>query len=249
MQHELVVTAGGAELASAAADHVVARAHDAVARTGRFEFAVSGGHTPWAMFDALGERDMPWGATTIYQTDERIAPAGDPDRNLAHLTEALAGVPAHVVAMPVEDPDPGAAAQRYAEELPEHFDVVHLGLGPDGHTASLVPGDDVLGVTDRLVAVTTSPYQGRRRMTLTYPALARAAQLLWLVSGSSKAAALQRLLAGDRSIPAGRVTAAGSVVIADSEAAGDSEAARDGEAVRDGEAAQHAPATKDPEAR
>ncbi len=249
MQHELVITAGGAELASVAADHVVARAREAVTRTGRFEFAVSGGHTPWAMFDALGERDMPWRATTIYQTDERIAPAGDPDRNLTHLIDALEGVPTQVVAMPVQEPDPDTAAQRYAEGLPEHFDVVHLGLGPDGHTASLVPGDDVLDVTDRLVAVTSSPYEGRRRMTLTYPALARAAQLVWLVSGSSKAAALRRLLAGDTSIPAGRVTAAGSVVIVDSESAGDSEAAGDGEAAGDSEAAGHAPATKATERR
>jgi len=95
---------------------------------------------------------------------------------------------------------------------------VHLGLGPDGHTASLVPGDPVLEVTDALVAV-TQPYQGHRRMTLTYPALARADQLLWLVTGADKREPLAKLLAGDESIPAGRVVAARSVVMADQAAA------------------------------
>lgn len=223
MHHQLVVLPDAASLASAAADHVVARAVESVAARGGFHFAVSGGSTPRTMFALLAERDMPWASTTIYQVDERMAPIADPDRNLAHLTAALAGAPAAVVAMPVEDPDPDAAARDYAEQLPGSFDLVHLGLGPDGHTASLVPDDDVLGVTDRLVALTSSTYQGRRRMTLTYPALARAAQLLWLVSGAAKAHRLQQLLAGDRSIPAGRVTAAGSVVMTDSSAAGEQE--------------------------
>jgi 6-phosphogluconolactonase len=223
MHHQVVVLPDPASMAVAAADHVVAHAARSVAFNGRFHFAVSGGRTPQAMFEQLSDRDMPWGATTIYQVDERIAPIDDPDRNLAHLTEALAGVPATVVAMPVEEPDPLVAAQQYAEQLPESFDLVHLGLGPDGHTASLVPDDDVLAVDDRLVALTSSIYQGRRRMTLTYPALARAAQLLWLVSGSSKARALKQLLAGDPSMPAGRVTAGGSVVMADSSAAGEQE--------------------------
>lgn len=223
MHHQVVVLPDPASLAVAAADHVVARAERSVASNGRFHFAVSGGSTPRAMFEQLSDRDMPWRSTTIYQVDERIAPIDDPDRNLAHLTEALAGVPATVVAMPVEDPDPGVAAQRYAEQLPESFDLVHLGLGPDGHTASLVPDDDVLAVDDRLVGLTSSIYQGRRRMTLTYPALARAAQLLWLVSGSSKARPLKQLLNGDHSIPAAGVTAGGSVVMADSSAAGEQE--------------------------
>lgn len=215
MQHRLVVLADPAALAVAAADHVVARAAESVARNGGFRFAVSGGSTPWAMFGELAKLDMPWDATTIYQVDERMAPIDDPDRNLAHLSAALAGAPATVVAMPVEEPDPQAAARAYAEQLPESFDLVHLGLGPDGHTASLVPGDDVLAVSDHLVATTSSIYQGRRRMTLTYPALARAAELLWLVSGPSKARPLAQLLAGDESIPAGAVSAASSVVMAD----------------------------------
>jgi len=116
--------------------------------------------------------------------------------------------------MPVNDGDLEAAATAYGASLPEHFDLVHLGLGPDGHTASLVPGDPVLAVTDRLVAL-TQPYQGRVRMTLTYPALARASQLLWLVTGADKKEPLAKLLSGDTTIPGGRVDAVASLVMAD----------------------------------
>ncbi len=182
---------------------------------GRFTFAVSGGHTPWAMFAHLVDEDVPWAQTAIWQVDERVAPAGDPDRNLVHLRQSLpAQGEAEVHPMPVEDDDLEAAAARYAASLPGRFDLVHLGLGPDGHTASLVPGDPVLDVTDRAVAL-TAEYLGRRRMTLTYPALDAARQVLWLVTGADKADALRRLQAGDRSIPAGRVAAADQLVIAD----------------------------------
>ena len=193
---------------------VAERARDAVAASGSFHFAVSGGHTPWAMFAELATETVPWDAVFIYQVDERVAPPDDPDRNLVHLTKALGSAPAKVQAMPVNEDDLAAAAAAYAASLPEHFDLVHLGLGPDGHAASLVPGDPVLSVTDRLVAL-TQPYQGRVRMTLTYPALARARQLLWLVTGSDKKDPLARLFAGDTTIPAGRVEAAASLVMAD----------------------------------
>ncbi|MCP4434787.1 MAG: 6-phosphogluconolactonase [Actinomycetia bacterium] len=219
MRHSLDVHDDATAVATAAAEHVVARAARAVADHGSFHFAVSGGHTPWAMFAVLAERDMPWEQSVIYQVDERMAPADDPDRNLAHLHEALAGAPAAVVAMPVEAPDPDAAAASYAAELPDRFDLVHLGLGPDGHTASLVPGDAVLDVTDRLVAPTAGEYQGRRRMTLTYPGLARAERLLWLVTGDTKVDPLRALLSGDTSIPAGRVEAGESLIMADRAAA------------------------------
>ena len=219
MQHHVEVHHDDTEVASAAAGHVTAAAHRAVSQHGSFSFAVSGGHTPWAMFAVLAQREMPWERTRIFQVDERIAPPGDPDRNLAHLHEALAGAPAEVVAMPVEQPAPDVAAASYAQLLPDRFDLVHLGLGPDGHTASLVPGDAVLEVADRPVAPTAGEYQGRRRMTLTYPGLARADHLMWLVTGGSKADPLARLLAGDTSIPAGRVTAGDSLVVADRAAA------------------------------
>ena len=202
----------GAEIAASAAA-------DAVADRGRFEFAVSGGRTPWAMFADLAGK-MPWEKVTIYQVDERVAPDGDPDRNLTQLERALPpGGAADVRAMPVTFHDLEAAAADYAASLPEAFDLVHLGLGPDGHTASLIPGDPVLEVTDRDVAL-TGKYQGRRRMTLTYPALDRARRILWLVTGDDKVDALARLRAGDESIPGGRVSTAHALVVADAAAAG-----------------------------
>jgi 6-phosphogluconolactonase len=217
--HELVVLPDADAVAAAAAARVAAEARAAVADHGRFTFAVSGGRTPWAMLAALRRQDVAWDDVVLYQVDERVAPAGDPDRNLTHLLDAFAGVAVVVTRMPVEDGDLDAAAARYAALLPNRFDLVHLGLGPDGHTASLVPGDPVLEVADHLVAP-TRPYQGRRRMTLTYPALNRAATVLWLVTGADKRDALKRLLAGDPTIPAGRVEAGRSIVMADAAAAG-----------------------------
>jgi 6-phosphogluconolactonase len=209
-----------AAVARRAAALVAERARAAVAGRDRFAFAVSGVRTPWGMFARLAEEDVPWDRTSLYQVDERVAPAGDPDRNLTHLRESLpAGSAADVRPMPVEDDDLDAAAERYARSLPERLDLVHLGLGPDGHTASLVPGDPVLDVDDRDVAV-TGAYMGRRRMTLTYAPLDRARAVLWLVTGQDKVDALRRLRAGDRSIPAGRVACADALVIADAAAAG-----------------------------
>lgn len=218
MHHELKSLPDPDGVARAGAAFVAERARDAVEARGIFHFAVSGGRTPWAMFAELADHTVPWDAVNIYQVDERVAPAGDPSRNLTHLTQALGSLPATVLPMPVNDADLAAAAADYADDLPDHFDLVHLGLGPDGHTASLVPGDAVLSVTDRLVAV-TGPYQGHPRMTLTYPALARARQLLWLVTGADKKTALSALLAADQAIPAGRVEAAASLVLADEAAA------------------------------
>ena len=155
---------------------------------------------------------MPWEETEIYQVDERVAPLGDGERNLTHLEESLTHVAAHIVPMPVEARDLDVAADDYAALLPERFDLVHLGLGPDGHTASLVPDDAVLELEDRLVGV-TGVYNGCVRMTLTYRALARADQILWLVVGPGSREALGRLLAGDEVITAGRVTAPHSLVM------------------------------------
>ncbi|MGZ8565809.1 MAG: 6-phosphogluconolactonase [Actinomycetota bacterium] len=210
-------------MARAAATFVVERATAAEMAQGRFTFAVSGGHTPWAMFRYLEPgTSMPWLVTELFQVDERVAPSGDPDRNLTHLAESLSSEALQDVTvhpMPVVDEDLEGAAARYAAELPESFDLIHLGLGPDGHTASLVPGDPVLDVTDRDVAV-TQEYAGRRRMTLTYPVLDRARQVLWLVAGPDKADALARLRAGDGSVPAGRVRTSEQVIFADRAAVG-----------------------------
>jgi 6-phosphogluconolactonase len=218
MHTELQVEETPTHVAAAASAFVAASARAAVTARGIFTFAVSGGHTPWAMFDALAKEDVPWADVVVYQVDERVAPEGDPDRNLTNLRAALGDAPARVEPMPVNADDLETAAAQYASALPDEFDLVHLGLGPDGHTASLVPNDPVLEVRDRLVAL-TQPYQNHRRMTLTYPALARAAQILWLVTGAEKRVPLDQMLAGDPSIPAGRVEARASLVMCDSAAA------------------------------
>jgi len=216
---DLEVVADPAAVAQRGAEVIADRARSAVDDRGTFVLAVSGGHTPVAMFAALGELDLPWDAISIYQVDERIAPAGDDERNLTHLMASLP-TPARerVIPMPVEAADVTAAAAEYAAALPA-LDLVHLGIGDDGHTASLVPGDPVLDVTDRAVAV-TGDYRGRRRMTLTYPALDAAGEILWIVAGEDKRDPVAKLLAHDPSVPAGRVAAERMLVLADRAAAG-----------------------------
>lgn len=216
-------------VAQTAAATIAADARAAIAARGRYALAVSGGHTPWIMLRALANENVPWSGVHVYQVDERVAPAGDPDRNLTHLRESLllhAPLPPEQVhAMPVESPDLQSAAAQYALALqqivgsPPVLDLVHLGLGPDGHTASLVPGDPVLKITDADVGV-TGVYQGRQRMTLTYPALNRARRVLWVVTGSEKVEMLRRLMDGDESIPAGRVRREQALILADRAAAG-----------------------------
>ena len=183
------------------------------AREGASTLALSRGAE---LLARLGAEDMPWQRVAVYQVDERVAPQGDDDRNLTQLVDALP--PDVVRPMPVEDPDLDRAAQQYGDGLPEALDLVHLGLGPDGHTASLVPGDPVLDVRDSLVAV-TGEYHGRRRMTLTYPVLESAREIVWLVTGEEKREALARLLARDASIPAARIANSSQLVVADRAAA------------------------------
>jgi 6-phosphogluconolactonase len=216
-------------VALAAAKLIAKIARDAVAARGRFVMAVSGGKAPWAMLRNLAKEDVPWKDVHVVQVDERLAPEGDPDRNLTHLHESLLDhAPLRrdqIRAMPVAASDLGAACLQYARTLdemagsPPVLDLVHLGLGPDGHTASLVPGDAVLGVNNADVAV-TGIYQGRRRMTLTYPIINRSRFVLWLATGAEKAGMLARLQARDVSIPAGRISGDRAVVLADRAAAG-----------------------------
>jgi 6-phosphogluconolactonase len=225
---QIEVQADADTVARRAASIIAAEARTAVAARGRFVLAISGGHTPWVMLRALADEDVPWPGVHLFQVDERVAPLGHPDRNLTHVRESLlerVALPSdHVHAMPVEADDLQSAAARYAQSLqqiggtPAVLDLVHLGLGPDGHTASLVPGDPVLDVVDRDVAA-TGVYQGRRRMTLTYPIIDRSRRILWLVTGAEKAPMLVRLRAGDPSIPAGRVEREQALVLADQPAA------------------------------
>ncbi|HWT89964.1 MAG TPA: 6-phosphogluconolactonase [Solirubrobacterales bacterium] len=214
--------AGDEKAASRRAAELIAQAGAAAAaERDRFAFAMSGGRSPWAMLAILGDlEEMPWERTELFQVDERVAAPGDQDRNLTHMVLGLSM--AHQPAlrpMPVTQRDLDGAAREYEAALPERLDLVHLGLGPDGHTASLVPGDPVLEVTDRCVALTAEPYQDHRRMTLTYPALEAARRIVWLVTGPDKRDPLAKLLAGDESIPAGRVRNDNMVVVADEAAA------------------------------
>jgi 6-phosphogluconolactonase len=225
---EIQVLADAATVAQEGARVIAEEARAAVAARGRFSMAVSGGRTPWQMLCALAREEIPWNSVYVAQVDERVAPAGHPDRNLTHLRESLLEHaplrPEQICAMPVESSDLEAGAARYAillQEIagsPPVLDLVHLGLGPDGHTGSLMPGDPVLDVTETDVAL-TRPYQQRQRMTLTYPMLNRARRILWLVTGGEKAGMLVRLRDGDVMIPAGRVRQEHALLLADRAAA------------------------------
>jgi 6-phosphogluconolactonase len=225
----LIATADADVAAVAAAQEIVAACREAVAARDLALVAVSGGETPWRMLERLRELELPWERIYVAQVDERIAPRGDPRRNLARLAQVLVKdgpLPERqLLAMPVETDDLDAAAFGYQRQLerlggtPLQLDFVQLGLGSDGHTASLVPGDPVLEVADRDVAI-SGEYQGLRRMTLTYPAIDRARRRLWLVTGSAKASRLAELLDGtstDRA-PSVRVSRADTSVVADREA-------------------------------
>jgi 6-phosphogluconolactonase len=221
------VLASAEDVASRAASEIANHARETVAERGVFLLAVSGGKTPWMMLEALSRQELPWDHVHIFQVDERVAPDGDPDRNLTHLKNSLslAPMPARQIhSMPVEVPDLKLAADQYASVLhtiaglPPVLDLVHLGMGADGHTASLIPGDAVLEVDNKDVAGTGN-YQGRQRLTLTYPVLNRARRILWVITGGEKASMFPRLVNGDASIPAGRINREHASVLADQAAA------------------------------
>jgi 6-phosphogluconolactonase/glucosamine-6-phosphate isomerase/deaminase len=217
MAIETEVFADDRDASRRAAELVAAAGREAVVERGEFNLALSGGKTPWGMVGLLGDmEEMPWERTRVFQVDERIAPPGDPARNLTHMVQMLSlSHQGTLRPMPVTSRDLDAAAAEYEAQLPERLDLVHLGLGPDGHTASLVPGDPVLEVEDRGVALTAGEYQGHRRMTLTHPALAAARRILWLTLGEGARDPVAKLLAGDRSIPAGCVENEDMVLVAD----------------------------------
>jgi 6-phosphogluconolactonase len=224
MTIDLEVAGDEKAAARRAAELIAAAGKVAVAEHNTFSLAMSGGRSPWAMLAILGElEEMPWAETELFQVDERIASPGSEDRNLTHMVLGLSmDHQAMLRPMPVTQRDLEAAARDYENTLPNPLDCAHLGLGPDGHTASLVPGDSVLDVTDRRVAVTETAYQGHRRMTLTYPALAAARKIVWLITGPDKVEALAKLRAGDASIPAGRIENENMVIVADEAAAASS---------------------------
>jgi 6-phosphogluconolactonase len=205
------------------AELIAEAAREALEERERCALAVSGGSDPWPMFSQLEDHLLDWTRIEVFQVDERVAPPGSDERNLTHLVKSLSiGAQGSIRPMPVDEDDLEAAADRYADSLPDALDLAHLGLGPDGHCASLVPNDPVLDVTDKRVDVTAGEYEGVRRMTLTYPELHRVRRLLWVITGESKRDALQKLLARDQSIPAGRVDPGGdSLILADRAAAPD----------------------------
>lgn len=210
--------------ARAAAEELAVALHDAVEQRGRATLAVSGGSTPGEALAVLADADLPWEKIHVLQVDERAVPDGHPDRNLGLLRNSLLDrvelPPANVHPMPVAGPDLEADAATYqalVQQLagtPPVLDVVQLGLGADGHTASLVPEDPAVDIEDREVAA-TGTYQGHRRLTLTLPALARARRRIWLVRGSGKQATLARLLASDQRLVAARLPQADSVLVTD----------------------------------
>jgi 6-phosphogluconolactonase len=219
----------GAALAARAADLVAEKLSEAIGARGRGTLAVSGGSTPAAFLAELAQRKLLWEAVHVFQVDERVAPSGDPDRNLTGLRQALfdrVPIPAvNVHPMPVEEPDVEAAAAAYADEIravigPESgLDVVHLGLGDDGHTASWPPGDPVVDASADVAVV--GPFNGRLRMTLTPLAVNRAGWIVWLIAGAAKAPVVARLLAGDPAIPASRVRCHDVTLLADAAAGAD----------------------------
>lgn len=228
---KIEVLANDDAVAKAAAGVIAAEARAAVVARGVFTLAVSGGKTPWAMLRDLASEEVPWSQVHVFQIDERIAPEGDPDRNLTHLHESLLGnapIPKeNIHAMPVNAADPVEGCREYEQTLreicgnPPTLDMAHLGLGPDGHTASLVPNDPVLQVTDSDVALTdpVNLYQNRRRMTLTYPMINRSRKIMWLATGAAKIPMIVKLKAADPSIPGGRIAQENALLLTDTAAA------------------------------
>lgn len=201
-------------LARAAAGAFAAAAREAVAARGRFTVALAGGATPRALYRLLADpragfrAQIPWERVHVFFGDERHVPPDHPESNFRMAREALLD---HVPAAGVhrlrgELPDAGAAAAEYQAELarafglpadgpPPALDLALLGLGADGHTASLFPGSDALGERRRWVAAPFVERLGVHRLTLTLPTLERAREVLFLVSGSEKADAVARVLA------------------------------------------------------
>ena len=212
------------QVAEEAAAYIEQLIRETLAHKKSFSMAISGGRTPWEMLKILSKASLPWTRVNLFQVDERVAPDGHADRNLTQLFQAIEGSPLvtqlRIFPMPVLADNLDEGCRNYIQVLDEvtegkGLDLIHLGLGSDGHTASLVPGDGVLDLQDRLVACTQNTYQGRIRMTLTYPLLNSAKRILWIVTGAEKQVMVQRLLQQDASIPAGAVNQANALLMVD----------------------------------
>jgi 6-phosphogluconolactonase len=213
---DIVVAPDPQAAAQEAAARIARQLRNAVKRRGSATVAFSGGSTPALMLAALAELPVPWGSTTVFQVDERVAPDGDPDRNAA-LLDVLRPRGATIDLMPVTDDDLESAGHRYATLLPDRIDVVHLGLGDDGHTASWPPGDPVVDAAG--VVAVTRKFKGRVRMTLTAQAVNAARHRVVLATGTEKATIVERWLLHDGSLPVERVSRSNTLVILDAAAA------------------------------
>jgi 6-phosphogluconolactonase len=212
---EVFTAATTEDVSNQAAGFVATAARSAIEVRGQFCLALSGGSTPWKMLNHLVSLELPWQQVHIFQVDERVAPDGDSARNFTHIQAQLLNridIPAeNVHPMPVTHGNLEKATQSYCSELesmaghPPVLDLVHLGMGGDGHTASLLPGDDALNEHESDVAM-TGEYQGHLRMTLTFPLINRARQILWLVMGEDKVEMMTRMMRADATIPAGRIS-------------------------------------------
>lgn len=187
-------------LAALAADRIALLIEQAVIRHGRATVALSGGATPRAVYRQLARHQLPWEKVEIYFGDERAVPPGDPESNYRMARETLLEAaplpPSHVHRMPAERPDRDAAAAEYAAQLPKELDLIILGIGEDGHTASLFPGFSVLGETRRKVVAVTGPKAPHQRLTITPPVIASAFTVMVLASGAGKAKAVAQALEG-----------------------------------------------------
>ncbi len=211
---ELEVLSDAAAVAQAATDLFIRSARQAIATHERFDVALSGGSTPKAMFALLAappfDKQVDWSKVQLFWGDERCVPPDHPDSNYG-VAEALliskVGVPAqNVHRFLTEQGDPGQIADQYAAELKQHFalhdgelprfDLIYLGMGPDGHTASLFPHTAALQITDRLTATNYVEKLNAQRLTLTAPVINAAALVAFLVAGPDKADALHEVLEG-----------------------------------------------------
>jgi len=226
---EILIYPDAMAAARMAADFIAAQVRDSLTEKPQFLLAVSGGSTPWRMLSELAQRDIAWERVHLFQVDERVVPRGDPDRNWTQLQQCLAPcwsrLEPRVHPMPVDGSDLEENAAQYQADLVQiagphpSLDLVHLGLGTDGHTASLFSGSAALQVQDRDVTVTES-YRGHRRMTLTLPIINRARQILWVVTGADKRTALNQLLQGEMTVPAAHINDTNTTVLTDAAAMG-----------------------------